>query len=173
MRTRHLDSIQPEGCGVKPVDPERLILTHKIQPPPPSTPHHCLSQNKMNTQSDPTMRSTSVASTFSFLRQIPYTGPNIPSYWSLVIKVYKTGPEPLKGSDLVSCHPSSGRATSSSPHRRVVMKRGEVMGLRVLKGLEVLVSWGPHKAGDQNFFFGHFCVFVYCSTYREWFQHRF
>lgn len=45
----------------------------------------------MDSHSDSAMRSTSVASTFSFMRQIPYTGPNIPGYWSLVIKVYKKG----------------------------------------------------------------------------------
>ena len=37
------------------------------------------------------MRSTSVASALSFMRRSPYTGPNIPGYWSRVIKVYKKG----------------------------------------------------------------------------------
>lgn len=60
------------------------------------------------------------------MRQIPYTGPNIAGYCSLVIKVYKKrrgrGGVPLKGGDLVSCHPSSGGATSSSPRRRLAIK---------------------------------------------------
>lgn len=45
------------------------------------------------------------------MRRIPYTGPNIAGYWSLVIKVYKKrgGAAPLKGSDLVSCHPQFRR----------------------------------------------------------------
>lgn len=45
------------------------------------------------------------------MRRIPYTGPNIAGYWSLVIKVYKKkrGAAPLKGGDLVSCHPQFRR----------------------------------------------------------------
>lgn len=89
MRNCRLDRRWPQVYGLKPVDPEQLIVIHKREPPPPSIPHHCLSKNKMNSSSDSAMRSTSVASAFSFMRQIPYTGPNIPGYWSLVIKVYK------------------------------------------------------------------------------------
>lgn len=41
--------------------------------------------------------------------------------------------------------------------------RGEVMGLRVLKRLEVLVSWGHHKAGDQNFYFILYYIFIFLA----------
>lgn len=75
--------------ALKPVDPERLIVTHMKDPPPPLIPYHHLSKNKMNFSGISAMRSISVASAFSFMRRIPYTEPNIPGYWSLVIKVYK------------------------------------------------------------------------------------
>lgn len=91
MRNCRLDRRWPQVYGLKPVDPEQLIVTRKRNPLPPSIPHYCLSKNKMNSSSDSALRSTSVASAFSFMRQIPYTGPNIPGYWSLVIKVYKKG----------------------------------------------------------------------------------
>ena len=91
MRNCRLDRRWPQVYGLKPVDPKRLIVIHKKEPPPPSIPHHCLSKNEMNSSSDSAMRSTSVASAFSFMGRIPYTGPNIPGYWSLVIKVYKKG----------------------------------------------------------------------------------
>lgn len=90
MRNCRLDRRWPQVYDLKPVDPEQLIVTLKREPPPPLPPNR-LSKNKMNSCSDSAMRSTSVVSAFSFMRRIPYTGPNIPGYWSLVIKVYKKG----------------------------------------------------------------------------------
>lgn len=91
MRNCKPDRRWPQVYGLKPVDPEQLIATPKRVPPPPSIPQHSLSKNKMDSRTDSAMRSTSVDSTFSFMRWIPYTGPNIPGYRSLVIKVYKRG----------------------------------------------------------------------------------
>lgn len=65
------------------------------------------------------------------------------------LKCIEKGVAPLKGNDLVSCRPSSDGATSSSPHRRVVMKMKqgsrwcwgvEVMGSRVEKDLDVSIE---------------------------------
>lgn len=93
MRNCRLDRRWPQVYGLKPVDSEQLIVTHKREPPTLSIPplRDRLSRNKMNSSSNSAMRSTSVASAFSFMKRIPYTGPNIPGYWSLVIKVYKKG----------------------------------------------------------------------------------
>lgn len=72
---------------------------------------------------------------------------------------------PLKGSDLVSCHPSSGGATSSSPCRRLAIKNQTRMetvlrwrrcwgaggggGSEVVEGWEVSVGRGHLEAGGD------------------------
>ena len=139
MRNCPLDRRWPQVYGLKPVDPEQLIVTRKREPPSPSIPPSTVS----------------AATRWILATVLPWEAHQWPLpvlLWAefhtlspifLVtgvwwLKCIKKGAAPLKGSDLVSCHPSSGGATSSSPRRRVVMKMkqgtrrcwgGEVEGL--------------------------------------------
>lgn len=144
MRNCRLDRRWPQVYGLKPVDPEQLMVTLKREPPPPSIPHHCLSKNKMNSCSDSAMRSTSVVSAFSFMRRIPYTGPNIPGYWSLVIKVYKKGGSTTKRLWFSELSPQFRRGNKFKSPQEVVIKKkqgsrrclgGEVGGLEGCEGV--------------------------------------
>lgn len=121
-----------------------LSLSNWLSPPQEWAP-----TTSSNSHSNSAMRSTSAASRLIFMRWIPYTGPNIPSYWSLVIKVYRKGGSSTKREWFSELSTRFRRATSSSPHRRVVMKMKlgsrwcwgvEVMGSRVEEELDVSVE---------------------------------
>lgn len=76
------------------------------------------------------------ASSFIFMRWIPYTGLNIRSYWRLVIKVYRKGGSTTKMEWFSELSTQFRQATSSSPHRRVVMKMK--LGSRWCRGVKVM-----------------------------------